>query len=204
MNSVSDKIASSLVIWILLLACQKVSVKFDGKEYQISKKAIELNDQGVIAMRNPDSLDYAIDFLNQAIQTDSDYHLAYINKYNIERKFKKYDFGTRTMQAFVKRFPNNPSGYLMLGFGQERNGDSREAMITYQTALNLQTDYFLEKGVDIDSVKHGLFILTYLLGDSISATAQFEKYKQNYDTLGNYKRYTLKEFIDQIRQIEGK
>lgn len=196
-----NKMRYLLLISTILVACQQTTkTRFDGKEYQIDNKAIQLNDKAVSAATEDfDSLDYAIQLLAESIQVDSNYYIAYQNKITYEKDLEKYDFGVETIKAFVRRFPNNPSSYLLLGFRQEKKGNLSEAKTSYRRALELTMESYKRQNKEIDSVKDGLFILTYLNGDSSLANIQFERFKEKYDTLDNYSKMTLREFIHAMK-----
>ena len=190
-----------LLSLIILGGCQRTTkVRFDGREYYIDNKAIELNNKAVRAIsENFDSLDYALKLLGESIHVDSNYYVAYQNKVNYEKDLERYDFGIGTIRAFIRRFPDNPSSYLMLGLRQEKKGNLDEAKISYRKALDLTMESYKRRNKKIDSVKDGLFVLTFLNGDTSRANTQFEKFKKDYDTLGNYKYETLREFIENIK-----
>lgn len=185
---------------IVLVGCQRTTtLNFDGKEYQIDNSAIALNDKAVITVsENFDSLDYAIRLLGQSIQIDSNYYVAYQNKINHERDLERYDFGIPTIQAFIKRFPDNPSGYVILGLRNEKKGNLDEAKRNYQKALGLTVKSYKRRQAPVDSVKDGLWILTYLTGDTTLAEKQFEKFKKEYDSLNTYDNKSLKEIIQAL------
>lgn len=186
-----------LIILTILASCQKTTkAKFNGKEYDIDNDAIELNNKATSAVfDNPDSLDYAIKLLGESIRVDSNYFIAYQNKINFEKDLQRYGFGIGTIKTFIRRFPDRPSSYLELGLRQEKKGDMIEAQSSFKKALNLTMESYKRKNSVIDSVKDGLFVLTYLNGDTVLANSQFERFKKDYDTLGNYQHLTLAEFI---------
>ena len=191
-----------VIVLITIIGCKEKTtrLKFGGKEYNIDNRAIELNNKATsIFIANADSVDYAIKMLSESIQIDSNYFLAYQNKINFEKNLKKFDFGIGTIRAFINRFPDNPSAYLALGLLQEKKGDSLAARLNYRMALDLPTKSYKLKNERMDSVKDMVFVLTYLNGDTLLASRQFEKFKAIYDTSGYYQGIALWEYVNTMR-----
>lgn len=191
-----------IAVYIAVAACDTTrTVEYFGTEYEIDKKAVDLNEEAVRIMTEyPDSLNFAIDLLGQSIKTDSNYYIAYENKINWESGLKEHGYGIPTLKAFIKRFPEHPSAYLALGFRQERMGNKNAAKAAYRKSREILFTKMEKKGIALDSVSPELFVLNYVNGDTSLALRQFGEYKTLFDSRGIYRNRDLEEVVNNLKE----
>jgi len=86
-----------------------------------------------------------LDLLNQAIKIDSNYFVAYNNKFGVERRLKKYKDALITANEMLRLFPRDPTLKFFAGKMYDINGDTIRARAYYQ-------DYLFQCNRELDTM----------------------------------------------------
>jgi len=120
------------LILLLLVGCL-----FSCKHSKYNIEAIKLNDSAVAIQMHlgqpgyTKSLNDAIVLLDNAIEIDSNYFTAYLNKWNFQTQLKQYNSAITTGNKMIKLIPNDNVLKLLLGKSYERAGDTVTAKRYY-------------------------------------------------------------------------
>lgn len=101
-----NNILFGLAIFVLLSCTSNTSKLKIGKDIQVSKECIALNDSAVMVANNllmHQEVSY-IELFDKAIQCDSNYFTAYFNKSNILMEDSLYDEALTTLLLTEKKF----------------------------------------------------------------------------------------------------
>lgn len=134
-----------MLFFSLLLSC---AVKGDCNvapgsllEAKVSPEAIENNDRGVELLvkyrGNMDSLRLAIAFFDQAIEMDSSYLLAYVNKAQVLCVMGEAKKAVATMDIVCRIKPNDRTYLFAKGLYQDVAGDKDSAQNSYKQSLGV-------------------------------------------------------------------
>ncbi len=128
----------------------------------MAKINIQIKDTGVKHNTKPDNTiphviytdnsplyEKAIGLLNKAIQIDSNYFIAYLNKFNFETLLKKYKDALVAAKEMVRLGPNDSTVKFMAGKMYDETGDTVNAKIYYQDYLK-----FCDHKLDTMSAKN--------------------------------------------------
>lgn len=140
-----NKIVVYVLFFSLLLSC---AVKGDCNvatdslpEAKVSPEAIENNDRGVELLvkyrGNMDSLRLAIAFFDQAIEMDSSYLLAYVNKAQVLCVMGEAKKAVATMDIVCRMKPNDRTYLFAKGLYQDVAGDKDSAQNSYKQSLGV-------------------------------------------------------------------
>ena len=77
----------------------------------------------------------AIGLLDKAIQIDSNYSIAYFNKFNFQGRLKKYQDALSTGKELIRLYSNDGTITYVVGLACERTGDTLSAGKYYEKAL---------------------------------------------------------------------
>ncbi|MEO6976834.1 MAG: hypothetical protein ABI113_00605 [Mucilaginibacter sp.] len=109
-------------------------------KHKINPEARKLNDSAInIVFRGipTDSGAYknAISVLNQATNIDSDYYIAYKNRFSYQSALKQYGGALESAKHMLKLHPNDPNVLTLTGEAYEWTGDKKTATSYYEKAL---------------------------------------------------------------------
>lgn len=147
---------------VFLLLCMSTSFVIA----QISPKAVEKNNQSVKTagyFDNPDSLNKAINLLDEAIALDSSYKLAYANKVKCLMSLGQKEKALQTLLQIEELTPDDPCYILGKGMMLEENAKRDLAMDAYKQAASLFEKRLKEKSSELDLMN---YVLTLFLRDN--------------------------------------
>ncbi len=146
--------------------------------HAVNPKARELNDSAIALMRYPDSLSHvkAISLFDQAIAIDSNYILAYYNKFECQKEIRQYSNAIQTGKQIIELRPNIPGNYESLGNICYMDGDSTSGDEYYGDALVLHN-----KILDTMSVSNKNYNMELLMKGEI--LMMLERYEQGNQIL---------------------
>lgn len=132
-----------VLFFCLFLSCAvkgDCNVTIDSlPEAKVSLEAIEDNDRGVELLvkyrENMDSLRLAVDFFDQAIEVDSSYLLAYVNKAQVLCVMGEAKKAIATMDIVCGMKPNDRTYLFAKGLYQDVAGDKDLAQNSYKQSL---------------------------------------------------------------------
>jgi tetratricopeptide (TPR) repeat protein len=129
-----NSVLSALIIAVLFCSC-------GGPKLTVNPEARKLNDSAVFlamnAIQNRDNaLAKAIGLLDKAIQIDSDYYVAYQNRFSFQTDLKQYSAALESAKHMLKKYPNDVTILMVTGEAYERAGDKFSAILCYNKALS--------------------------------------------------------------------
>ena len=109
-------------------------------KHKINPEARKLNDSATNIVFHgipTDSGAYksAISLLNRAIKIDSDYYIAYKNRFSYQSALKEYNGALESAKQMLKLHPNDPSVLTLAGEAYEWTGNKTSATLCYNNAL---------------------------------------------------------------------
>lgn len=110
-------------------------------KHKINPEARKLNDSAVYMIfhaMQPDSAPYknAINLLNRAIKIDSNYYIAYQNRFAYQTQSKQYSAALESAKHMLKTHPDDATILALTGCAYERAGDQISASRCYNNALS--------------------------------------------------------------------
>jgi len=129
-----------LFIMLFVICC--LSCKSSHSQRRVNPEAIKLNNQALNLVlnsggqENDQIFEKAIALLNQAIKIDSNYSIAYLNKFTDQNELKKYSDAIITGRQLISLRPNNVNIKLMIGEDFEKVGDTVASLNYYNEALS--------------------------------------------------------------------
>lgn len=123
-----------LLILCLFIGFYACGQKTDSRKHSINPAAKNLNDSAMsVAMYEMD-LKKAIALLDQAIQIDSNYFLAYTNKLTFQLDIKQFDGALKTAFTLNRLKPEVPDYYVTTGLLYLLKNDSISAHKFFEKA----------------------------------------------------------------------
>ena len=117
-----------VLLLFVLIGCHQ---DIDPRAVAKNNAAVELVKYELLGVRDEVTFLRAISLLDTAIQIDSSYRLAYVNKAQFLCKIGKQKEAIRTIEVLNAREPNSPSGFLLLGMIFDQIGDTASANRNY-------------------------------------------------------------------------
>jgi tetratricopeptide (TPR) repeat protein len=146
MNKIS--ISLLVVVIIFLTAGCSHSKKINPEALKLNNEAVQLFMDSV-GMDSGRPLKKAINLLNQAIKIDSNYLIAYRNKFDYQIALKQLDSAIATGKQLIRLAPQDGTIRLRVGMAIERAGDTVRSVKYYKDALAL-----LNKRLDTMNVRN--------------------------------------------------
>ena len=140
------------------------------QEYIPDQKAVSLNDSAVnLLVRivpfqdslNADLNRKALKYLNQALEIDSLYELAYSNKVDVLKNLGKYQDAIKTLNDATSMIDNYAEAYSTQGFLYEKTGKADSADLMYNAALKAYQDRLSQKPDNINDRLNMAFLLIF-------------------------------------------
>ncbi|MBI1343281.1 MAG: hypothetical protein GC171_10135 [Terrimonas sp.] len=127
---------SIFIILLTPVACGQKSN--ETKKHIVNDKAKQLNDSAMNLIRymNDDSSQKAILLLDEAINIDSNYFIAYWNKLSLQGQLKQYDKAITTGKEILK-LNKSPYYYFLIATFYYRLGDTTSADNYFKKTLTL-------------------------------------------------------------------
>lgn len=190
-----------LLVIVIVLACGCKDKR---------QRAIELNNEGWELMGTwmPDSLEMALAFFDKAIDMDSTYSVAYVNKVQC---LNSLDRRAEIMSTMEKAYRNADSkkhkmqALFSIAMNYGTMGDSVKADSCLRKVLDMEPEVLKELGGDLYEGMDFIFV-RHLLGMDKEAQECFDRvereYKEKLDTMGwNFYRRILK--VDRRTLLRG-
>ncbi len=169
-----------------------------------NKDLIVLNDNAVKILQKinrvtdvkmKDSLlNRALNDVNTAIQRDSDFYNAYLNKAAILRRSLKYEESIETIQKLLKR-EKYPEALFVLGITYEKLGNLQLATDKYKEALTAYSKRLKTPAATIQDEINQQFLLVFIEGKENVIKQINEKLRKNPE---NTELLTNKSIIEEF------
>jgi tetratricopeptide (TPR) repeat protein len=128
------KILSILFFFIIFIAC---SQNQQAKKYIPNPKAKQLADSAAMVLMYTNDKEKAIALLDQAIQIDSNYYLAYANKLGFQASLNRFNDALVTAKNLIRIKPQSPDAHTAVGMIYWKTGDSVSAINHFTKASTL-------------------------------------------------------------------
>ena len=160
-----------------LLLGLAVSLFFCGKpEKEVRTQAVLLNDRAVeIRLDKPDSALYLLD---QAIQLDPDYYLAYSNKSSVLLQLGQQVKAIEALKNAVELKPELAEMVVSLGMLYDYTNKPEKAKAEYQKALQLFTARIKNTNKHLVENKMNRAMVLLLLGDKEQGQKEIDQLLQ--------------------------
>lgn len=139
------------ILLTLVLSCRAQNQK--TKKVSYNSTAIELNNIAMDIIRNNDnnidSFNKVMQLLDQSIQKDSSYYLAYNNKAQLLCEREKYNEAIITLDKILKINPALVEVKTFKAFMLEKSGNNDKALDIYKNVLE---DYNRNLSTDSDNI----------------------------------------------------
>lgn len=186
----------SLISILLFSACNQQSSKSSSSNHKPDSAAIEKNDaavkifQNYLLLKKPVSVFHqAIDSVNQAIKTDSNYALAYYNKARMFAEVDSIFAAIKVLDSLIKQDSSQIKAITQQGFLYEKMGKQTIAQEKYEKAIT-EYEKKLQKNPDdvkMQSERAFLFIFTHSKQKALSEINKVLKNYPNNETAKAYK-----------------
>ncbi|HEY9003351.1 MAG TPA: hypothetical protein VIM89_18490 [Mucilaginibacter sp.] len=180
--------------------CAQSSINYD--------RAKKLSDSALMLEATQPSLDAEslyekkIELINQAIKIDSNYFLAYSDRFMVEFEHKKYNEAILTGKQMIRIEPTNPDLEIDVGGVCENNNDTSSAIQHYKQGLakyNRILDTISVKNKKRSEYEAGRAIAFILLGDEQKGRTLL---KELYDkATDDAEKWALRNFISAPRKF---
>jgi tetratricopeptide (TPR) repeat protein len=132
---------------------QDSKIDIDSKR----KQAILLKDSAVslIHFKRSESYIEAMMLLDSSIATDTEFHIAYIEKTGLYCRMKQYDKAISLLKEILLKFEAmRPENQFLLGVIYQKTGDSTLALEQYKNAAASYSSRYLENGEILDLLSY--------------------------------------------------
>jgi len=161
--------------------------------HAIEPSAIKLNDSALQIAKSMDDSNHekAILLLDKATKIDSNFYLAYWNKYVFQSELKQYEKAEQTLKNLIRIKPEDPQTYFVTGMFYENTKDTISSEKYFQHAEILYINIF--DTLHLSNKKYGNFCLNRAInlimsGDTLKGNT-FLKKSFNSETNKDYKEY---------------
>ena len=113
-----------LSIFFLLITLSACGQRPETHKHLIDPKAGKLNDSALSIMEHSQDYNKAIALLNQAIDIDSNFYLAYWNKTNFQLELNQFDSALATAKNLDRIKPESPEYFFFTGIIYYKMGDT--------------------------------------------------------------------------------
>ncbi|HVS93975.1 MAG TPA: hypothetical protein VHE59_18195 [Mucilaginibacter sp.] len=141
----------------------------------------------------------AVGLLNKALQIDSNYLIAYFNKFGFQCHLTKYKDALATGKQIIRLNPNDGTIQYLVGMVFEIRGDSASAKGYYESALVLYDKKLASMDIDdkhYKSIKASKAMDLIMLGRTKEA---HEIFQELYDAADEKYKWEYKEYLASTR-----
>lgn len=172
----------------------------NNKQAKFSAEVIKLNEQATLLVNMGDETSYqeAIKLLDEAIQKDTTYYLAYSNKAAILSMLGKHNEAISIYKHIVTNIkPDYPEGFSMLGMLYDKIDEKSIAKEYYEKAIQKYSERIKKNEDVLDMVNkaHLNYILDKQKGLN-EIDSLIKVYPNNYE-LPMYKKYMFLDYNHQ-------
>lgn len=175
---------SNLDIFVLNDNAVKLLQKSQQNNYDLQRKDTLLKE--------------ALTYLNIAIQRDSNFYNAYLNKSAVYRELGQYDKAIKTLEELLSR-KNYPEAIFVLGLMYEKQGKQKLANQKYKDAYDAYLEYMKSPLSTARDEMNKDYVLLFLEGKEKVLERINLKLKENP---GNTTLLTDKSIIEQFNREE--
>ena len=151
---------------------------FSQGSHSFDKRAIELNNNAVSLM-STDDYNGALLLLDSAIQIDSSYYYAYLNKVNIYCSQKHYHKAIEYSKHAIREKPDLAESVMFLGMLYDKIGEPEKAKRQYQLAIEVFNNRISLSDKNRNSNKINRACALYLLDPEKGKTEIEKLFKSN-------------------------
>ncbi|MFI5196793.1 MAG: tetratricopeptide repeat protein [Chitinophagales bacterium] len=127
-----------LILIICIIAFAHCEAQYT---YMPDPKAKMVNDKAINTYirynKNQDSVVSVIRMLDQALNIDSNYFIAWTNKLSFECQLKQYDNALNTAKRIIRIFPDQTNVIFFSGLLEFKTGHNDEATATFNKLINI-------------------------------------------------------------------
>jgi tetratricopeptide (TPR) repeat protein len=194
-----SKYLSQVLVYIFFISA---SCHCQGKINIYNQKSIELNNTAVKFIQ-VNKFDSALIYLNQSINIDSTYYLAYANKCVVYCSLKDYASALKMTEKEINIKPDLAEGWTFAGMLNDELGDTLNALTYYKKSIEIYNDRISnpDKQKYLKANKGNRAICYILAGQEEKGRDELKKLKELYPSDASFDEFlklTKQEYLNQI------